>query len=296
MLAWSGTAAAEQTNYGIGNAAAAELRVGLGARPAAMGEAFISLADDANAVTWNPAGLGRVRQIQAGFSHALYFADISFDQINYAQSLADGSGVGAAVNYFNFGTFDKLDESGLNADSFTPMALCLTGGYGRRIIPALYAGANVKYVREQIDASTYSAWGVDLGVQWDAPGEVKAALVAQNLGTDIEGSPLSRMIRLGASRGIPALIQSGDAWNVAVDMNWSLVDMQSMSVNIGSEYWYQNLAAARVGYRIRNQDDPEASGLSAGLGVKYSMFNIDYALVAFGDLGLTHQLALGVSF
>lgn len=40
------------------NAAVLYLRVAAGARPAGMGEAFVSIADDATATYWNPAGLG----------------------------------------------------------------------------------------------------------------------------------------------------------------------------------------------------------------------------------------------
>jgi hypothetical protein len=52
-----------------------------------------------------------------------------------------------------------------------------------------------------------------------------------------------------------------------------------------------------VGYQIKNTGDlGGVTGLTAGAGVKLAMFTVDYALVSYGDLGLTHQLALSVSF
>lgn len=42
----------------VSNAAALFLRIAPGARAAAMGEAFVAVADDATATHWNPAGLG----------------------------------------------------------------------------------------------------------------------------------------------------------------------------------------------------------------------------------------------
>lgn len=42
----------------VSNAAVLYLRVAAGARPGGMGEAFVSIADDATATYWNPAGLG----------------------------------------------------------------------------------------------------------------------------------------------------------------------------------------------------------------------------------------------
>jgi hypothetical protein len=68
-------------------------------------------------------------------------------------------------------------------------------------------------------------------------------------------------------------------------------------VNLGTEYWYNQVVAGRVGYQIKNTGDlGGVTGLTAGAGVKVSMFSVDYALVSYGDLGLTHQLAISVSF
>jgi hypothetical protein len=47
-----------QAAEAVSNAAVLYLRVAAGARPAGMGEAFVSIADDATATYWNPAGLG----------------------------------------------------------------------------------------------------------------------------------------------------------------------------------------------------------------------------------------------
>jgi hypothetical protein len=43
-----------------GENGAAFLKIGAGARPAALGDAFTAVADDANAAVWNPAGLARL--------------------------------------------------------------------------------------------------------------------------------------------------------------------------------------------------------------------------------------------
>lgn len=56
--------------WAVSNAAALFLRVAAGARPAGMGEAFVSIADDATATFWNPAGLGN-SPISGSFKTAL---------------------------------------------------------------------------------------------------------------------------------------------------------------------------------------------------------------------------------
>ena len=45
------------TAGGVGTTGAQFLKIGTGARPVAMGYAFSAVADDLNALYWNPAGL-----------------------------------------------------------------------------------------------------------------------------------------------------------------------------------------------------------------------------------------------
>ena len=49
---------ATQSYADISNAAVLYLRIAPGARAAAMGEAYVAIADDATSTHWNPAGLG----------------------------------------------------------------------------------------------------------------------------------------------------------------------------------------------------------------------------------------------
>ncbi|GBU22564.1 hypothetical protein R80B4_02474 [Fibrobacteres bacterium R8-0-B4] len=59
----------------IGQSAVVTLGFPVGARPTAMGEAFTGLANDANAIFYNPAGLG---QSPLTISWKTYMADSAF--------------------------------------------------------------------------------------------------------------------------------------------------------------------------------------------------------------------------
>lgn len=54
------TVSAERLQAAVSDAAVLFLRIAPGARSAGMGEAFVAIADDAQATHWNPAGLGGV--------------------------------------------------------------------------------------------------------------------------------------------------------------------------------------------------------------------------------------------
>ncbi|MBI5242711.1 MAG: hypothetical protein HY922_03375, partial [Elusimicrobia bacterium] len=76
---------------GPGTSAATFLSLGFGARPLALGESFVALADDASALHYNPAGLslaqpaspqGR-RPYELLLSHSLHIQDIRLTQMGF---------------------------------------------------------------------------------------------------------------------------------------------------------------------------------------------------------------------
>lgn len=45
----------------------------IGARPSVLGEAFVAVADDSNALRWNPSGIARLLQPEMTLSHINFF-------------------------------------------------------------------------------------------------------------------------------------------------------------------------------------------------------------------------------
>ena len=45
------------------------LKIGVGARASALGDAFVAIANDASALYWNPAGLVQFKNDEIIFSH-----------------------------------------------------------------------------------------------------------------------------------------------------------------------------------------------------------------------------------
>ena len=72
-----------------GTSSAELLKLGVGARAVAMGEAFSAAADDATALYWNAAGLTRVSAQSATFMHAPYVDGSFFNYAVYGRKLGD---------------------------------------------------------------------------------------------------------------------------------------------------------------------------------------------------------------
>ena len=78
----------------------------VGTRPLGMGGAFIAVADDGNTITWNPAGLPRLRRKEFTSSYAdLYAMDITHSYIGIVWPFGDRIAVG--FDWANVGFDDQ---------------------------------------------------------------------------------------------------------------------------------------------------------------------------------------------
>ena len=67
----------------------------VGTRPLSMGGAFIAVADDGNTITWNPAGLPRLRRTEFTTTYAdLYVMGITQSYIGIVRPFGDKLALG----------------------------------------------------------------------------------------------------------------------------------------------------------------------------------------------------------
>lgn len=103
-----------------------------GARPAGMGGAFTAVADDSNALLYNPSGITQARQIQGSFMYAKPFAGL--DQVSLNKNFFSAvvpSGRGFALGF---------SWTGLNAPSYRENTASLSFAFDlKERLPALAA-------------------------------------------------------------------------------------------------------------------------------------------------------------
>ncbi len=80
---------------------------------------------------------------------------------------------------------------------------------------------------------------------------------------------------------------------VALDLDFPADD--SVGARMGAEYLFGNGIAIRAGYRTGTGFD-FPSGLCAGAGYGTDTYQLDYALVPYGDIGSTHRISFTVRF
>ncbi|UOQ64890.1 PorV/PorQ family protein [Hymenobacter volaticus] len=156
------------------------LNIGVGGRALGMGKVQVSLAQDATAGYWNPAGLlNQKAKYDAVLMHSELFSGIvKNDYAAFSMPLDDKSAIG--ISALRLGVDDIADTRNLINEygyiqydqiryfSVADYAVLLS--YARRIgnIEGLKVGANAKIVYRNVgDFANAWGFGIDAGVQYD---------------------------------------------------------------------------------------------------------------------------------
>ena len=100
-----------------------------------------------------------------------------------------------------------------------------------------------------------------------------------------ERDPLPRKIKFGAE----AMRVKEFPLNLTADL--TVPNDNSTYIGIGSEYWFKEIIALRLGYAGSND---EGKGIRLGIGLKLREFLFDYAYGGVGDFGATHRIELSL--
>jgi hypothetical protein len=303
-------AAARAVN-GAGETSGLSLLLPLGARPTALGGAYVAVASGADSLLWNPAGLNQLRDWELGLGHLSYVQGVSDDLIQVARPIYGLGAFAIGATYLSAGSQQFYDVFGNNtAADGSPLGSFSVDDFSAQVALAvqmpddLSVGLTYKILREEYNQGAMGS-AFDLGVQWrDLLGKsLDLGFAAQNLGTPIAlGSTyydLEMAFRLGlAYHPAPGLLLTVEEdfrpWNAP---GAPTIFTESVNrVHMGAEWavpvgdWS---GAVRAGYIIGPEQDQGAlGGLSVGGGVTLGSWQVDYAWVPMGDLGSTHRLSL----
>jgi hypothetical protein len=262
--------------------------VAVGARPLALGGAFVAIADDANAIYWNPAGLARMDGIRLMGTRAWLFGvpDLHVDYVAFKAP---------DLGPISFG-FGWLSASLKDIQSENTFILSLA----RDGIGPLSAGFNLKYFR--LDAPGYeryndpaydgaaSAWGFDLGALMQLRRNFTVGLSARNLNepeisllsTTADPDVISRRLHIGAAYLFRETVV------LTADMTSETGDLGNLHLHAGGEIWFFNAYAVRVGTAENRQ--------SVGAGVKADHWRVDFALVNHQRLDNSYRVTVGLIY
>ncbi|MBI1802990.1 MAG: PorV/PorQ family protein [Ignavibacteriae bacterium] len=270
------------------------LKLGVGGRALGMGEAYSALSTDPSATYYNPAGLSFSQSSQILLMHKEWLQDITTEYIA-AQSFLGGLAVGVSVNATNINDIELRQQPGPPQGTFNAHNAAFGLSFSYKVDSSFSIGVTGKYLYEKILVDESSGIGVDLGVLYTTPWDVRLGASLSNMGSvnelDVESSKLPTLFRIGA-----AYIHSLEAIDGTMTFASDLVSSSNEGkshINVGGELNYHQAFAIRVGY----QTSYEARNVTTGLGFRYGLFALDYAFIPSRyDLGSTHTLSLGIEF
>ncbi len=272
------------------------LKIGVGAEAIGMGESQVAATDDLYASYWNPAGLAKLQKPQLALMHNEWFAGINHEFVGIALPVGNIGTIGLSSSYLSFGDLQGRDSEGNETTIFRPYDLAVILSYARNFSSAIAFGANAKFLREQIADETGNGIAFDFGALYTFPQmPLSLGFNAQHLG------PRVRFIE--EAFGLPVTFRLGAAYRLLNDALTLTSDIirpsdNDIAIAAGAGYTIANILQLRTGYnyQIGGNDLGAISGLTGGFGLTLRQFQVDYALVPFGVLGMTHRFSLVASF
>ena len=272
------------------------LKIGVGAEAIGMGESQVAATDDLYASYWNPAGLARLQKPQLALMHNEWFAGINHEFVGVALPVGNIGTVGLSSSFLSFGDLQGRDSEGNETTIFRPYDLAVILSYARNFSSAIAFGANAKFLREQIADETGTGVAFDFGALYTfSQMPLSLGFNAQHLGP--------RVTFIEEAFGLPVTFRLGAAYKLLEDALVLTSDIirpsdNDIAIAVGAGYTIANILQLRTGYnyQIGGNDLGAISGLTRGFGLTLRRFQVDYALVPFGVLGLTHRFSLVANF
>jgi hypothetical protein len=263
--------------------------VGLGARPLGLGGAFAALADDANGVAWNPAGLVQMKRQEALFMHGVYggLGEVNYDYLAYVYPMPY---MAVGVGWSTVGvTLEEGDGVSFSSSRMSEDMYYIALG----INPALFGndsltvGGTLKRLTMDTKFEGGSGMGFDFGALFKPVPWFQTALVLRNVATDIRNEKLPTTFRLGfASRLFDDRVRL--LADFSTKDNIGTQDSLQYKPHLGLELQPWKFAALRGGL-----DDGR---LAFGAGVNVASVKVDYGYQAQDILGGLHRVSMAVNF
>lgn len=286
----------------------------VGARPMAMGGAFIAVADDVHSCYWNPAGLADVAKPQATYMEALNNEDDEDceSQRFLASSWKIRKGEGGGISYLDTKKWlcfidtddDTKGDTWLVADD--KWVTLSVGGYGERRLKDVAFGLNFRRYSSSLMRSDGimiggakfdelkeqdTAIGIDIGAIYKPNKNLKFGLLLADINEprlefsdlNINGKRVSLLykhpvkIRFGVGfKADDETVFALDVYDFDINDWYAEGDKDQSSLRIGFERWVEKSLALRCGMY---GDSPT---IGAGLKKKMKSLNveIDAALIS----------------
>lgn len=289
LLAAAGSAAADGAVAYLPAAAVSQPWLGISTDPraAAMGEALVAGGSEGFSLNNNPAGLGLLFDTQLSLAHNEWYAALGLRQEYFAFSRRLGNGgLGVALNYFSYGSFEDRDASGAVVGGSLDSAYSIGLGYaGGLLADRLQLGLDLELAQESLGTRVGSAVTGGLGALYQLLPGLRLGGYVSHFG-----------VQAPEEGQAPTAFHGGLAWQ-PLGRTFMLVAQAtrpargSPSLRLGGEWRVLGQYSLRAGWRATADPAEPDQGFSAGAGLRMGSLSLDYAYVPYGELTKAHRVA-----
>ncbi len=277
------------------------LKIPVSSRSIGMGGASVALAEGANSLAFNPAGILNIEDIGVGMTHTSWLADIQHSFIGVVRHFPGFGSVGIGLISL---TTDEMKETTPQfpdgtGRTFRASEYALSLSYARQVTDQFRFGLSGKIIKSYLFNTEYGAstFAFDIGTLYDIPAlRSRLGVSVTNIGKDI--------MYIEEIYSLPTSLKFGVAVDVLKDEQNSIVTTMMITryndadeqYNVGAEYEFNHMFDLRAGYKFfYDQED-----VTAGFGIKTKAlgFNgtLDYGYNNFKYLPGTHSFTIELQF
>lgn len=258
---------------------------GAGARSQSLGGAFVSIADDASTVFYNPAGLAGLNYQELTLMHTDLFEGTNYNFISWVYPDFKFGGIG--LSYFRIGTDDIIKRDNyLNTGQFDYSVYQFMLSYGKYIYKDFSIGINYKMVHQALDNLSDNSYGFDFAIKSDFSQYISTGIIIRDiippkleLGETTESTPITVSMGLGLNN-----YPLSDLTGLTAAFELEKIENRDFKTHFGVELIYDNHYSLRSGY--------DKDNFTFGAGLKYDRLKIDYAFKVHDYLEDSHRFSL----
>ncbi len=271
------------------------------ARAAAMGGVATTSINNSEAVFFNPAMLTRAKP-GINFGYLDYFLDIGISSLSASWQMGSIGVLGFQAQVTNYGDIvetrvDQLvrDDAtgvynlGLTGGTITPSSLVLGLTFSRALTDRFAFGLTTKLAREDLVVKAVNAVVFDGGMIYRTGlRSLELGTMLRNFGAEVqyfdEGYSLPQIFSVGVSGLLigpdgETFVSSSESSRLLFAYDLTQTRDHSQQQHLGAEYSFNNLIILRSGYKLNFDEE----SWTAGFGLNYNRFQVDYSYNDFGE-------------
>ena len=297
----------------VGTVGAQFLKLGVGGRGVAMGEAFVAVADDPSALYWNPAGIAKLEgQSHVYLSHSTWPADIGHEFAGYVFTYGGIPGVmGVSLNVLQMDPMIRTTEyhpDGINLagsdelEQFDAGDMAIGVTYAQFLTDKFSFGGTAKWIHQGLEDEFAEGLNFDFGTLYNTGWRtVTIGMTIQNFGQEMTFIDQEYAAPTTFKVGVSSHVWRPQGHDLLVSAEFNHPSDNAERANLGGEYVYEPIERFRLALRSGYMFNRDTQTYAFGFGVEFptsstATAHVNYSFSDLDVLGDSHQVSVVLSY